>query len=337
MLRDRWTKVQHHQPSLIWLFWLHQPDPPLRLYRFVDDCFAIIKKDTANELLHRVNALHPKIQFTIEREQNGKLPFLDLMISWTGDGKLTFEIYRKPTDSMLCIPACSYTPLSYKMAAFETMFHRLYSVPMSVENFNKEENYIYECAEINGYKREMIQKIQQKHSNKKKKAKTTLEREKKREPNEGRLMMLNFCPPVTEHVSKIGRKIGIPCVYRSQGSLGDLLINLKDKRHEHMKSGIYKIKCQDCEEEYIGQSRRRVEKRWKEHQAAFRLNQPQKSAVANHCLSQGHKIGEKSLVKEVTSVLELNAWESFFIANTSQSMNEGEAPIRSNLFLLNSQ
>ena len=62
--------------------------------------------------------------------------------------------------------------------------------------------------------------------------------------------------------------------------------------------------------------------------------QPRKSAVANHCLTLDHEIGEKTLVKEVTSTIELNAWESYFIANSQDSMNEGEAPIRSNLFYL---
>lgn len=148
-------------------------------------------------------------------------------------------------------------------------------------------------------------------------------------------MLMNYCPPFTERIHRISKRIGIPFVYKSQGNLGDLLINLKDRRHNHIKAGIYRIKCSDCDAEYIGQSRRRVEKRWKEHHAALRLKQPQKSAVANHCLSLDHEMGEKSLVKEVTSCWELNAWESLYIAKSKCSMNEGEAPIRSNLFLLN--
>jgi hypothetical protein len=73
-------------------------------------------------------------------------------------------------------------------------------------------------------------------------------------------------------------------------------------------------------------------KRWKEHEAAYRLNQPGKSAVAKHCIEQGHTIGEKSCVKEVTNRFELNSWESFFIDNSENSMNDGEAPIKSPLF-----
>lgn len=116
---------------------LRQSQPPLRLYRFVDDFFALIKKNTADDFLQRLNLLRPKIQFTCEREQNRKLPFLDLLISRDGN-KLTFEVFRKPTDSMRCIPADSFTPMTYKMAAFETMFHMLYNVLMNVEAFDVE-------------------------------------------------------------------------------------------------------------------------------------------------------------------------------------------------------
>jgi hypothetical protein len=122
------------------------------------------------------------------------------------------------------------------------------------------------------------------------------------------------------------------CVYKTQGTLGDFLINLKDKRRPEEKAGIYKIKCGTCEDEYHGQCRRSMGKRWKEHEAAFRLNQPWKSAVAKHCKELGHEIGEKSCVKEVTNIYELNSWESYYIENSENSLNEGEAPIRSPLF-----
>lgn len=140
--------------------------------------------------------------------------------------------------------------------------------------------------------------------------------------------------PLTDDIKKIAKRANIPSVYTTRGTLGDFLVNLKDKRSPEAKSGIYRISCGDCDEEYYGQSRRRVQKRWKEHEAAHRLNQPQKSAPAKHFLEFGHSMGKKELVKEVTSPWELNAWESYFIENSENLINEGEAPIRSNLFYL---
>lgn len=34
----------------------------------------------------------------------------------------------------------------------------------------------------------------------------------------------------------------------------------------------------------MGQTRRRMQVRWKEHEAALRLNHPENSAVAKHCI-----------------------------------------------------
>ncbi len=71
-----------------------------------------------------------------------------------------------------------------------------------------------------------------------------------------------------------------------------------------------------------------------EHESACILKYPEKSAVAKHCVSRRHKIGEIKLIKEVTNWQELNAWESFFIENGEDLLNIEEAPIKSSLFKL---
>ena len=44
-----------------------------------------------------INSLNASIKFTVEREQNSKLPFLDLLISRNSSGNLSFAVYRKPS------------------------------------------------------------------------------------------------------------------------------------------------------------------------------------------------------------------------------------------------
>ena len=65
--------------------------------RYVDDVFAIMKAEKVDALLAHLNARHPSIQFTIEREKDGKLPFMDVSVRRTPEGKLRFDVYRKPT------------------------------------------------------------------------------------------------------------------------------------------------------------------------------------------------------------------------------------------------
>ena len=71
--------------------------PPKAYERFVDDTFSIIKRTHLQGFFDYMNSLHPKIQFTIEEENDGSLPFLDTLLKRNGDGSISVLVYRKPT------------------------------------------------------------------------------------------------------------------------------------------------------------------------------------------------------------------------------------------------
>jgi hypothetical protein len=134
---------------------------------------------------------------------------------------------------------------------------------------------------------------------------------KKREHETGRIV-LNYCPPLTDRIRKVSKKYGIGSYYTfTRGTLRDQLLNLKDKREDAIKSGIYEIKCGTYRRKYKGQSRRKVTYRWDEHD----IEPPQtiSQTIAAHCLELNHEMGEKKLFREVTDPKNLNAWESLLI------------------------
>jgi hypothetical protein len=53
--------------------------------------------------------------------------------------------------------------------------------------------------------------------------------------------------------------------------------------------GVYSIPC-ECGQVYIGQTGRYIDTRIKEHHRHIRLAHPDKSAVAEHSISQGHPV-----------------------------------------------
>jgi hypothetical protein len=59
--------------------------------RYVDDIFAVTKRENVNETLTWLNSQHPKIQFTFDIEENGS-PFLDVMMERSID-RLVFDVY----------------------------------------------------------------------------------------------------------------------------------------------------------------------------------------------------------------------------------------------------
>lgn len=302
--------------------------------RYVDDIFASVKERYLDQTLHMLNSRHDSIKFTVEKEVDGKLPFLDLMITRKEDDTLKFGIYRKPTSTDRYITSDSNHFGAQKQAAFHSMAHRLYNVPMEEGEFSEEKTRIFKAAEVNGYRKEFASKILRKHKRKK-----TLQNITTLQPegDEVKRISLPFYPKLTNPIKNTLKRQGLHIVHKSDNTLRDLLCNLKDKVPPDEQSGIYQIPCQDCPAVYIGQTRRKVKVRLKEHKNAVDNKKPNESAVAAHTMDLDHQIDWNSakLIKPVRKPLHLNAWESMHINNSQQPlMNEDDPPITSCLFNL---
>lgn len=106
----------------------------------------------------------------------------------------------------------------------------------------------------------------------------------------------------------------------------------KDRVNDVEKSGIYEISCNDCDEIDIGQTRRNIATRFKEH---VNMRAAVKTAVGEHIIENNHRISLENLklVKNVTNTFELDAYESLYMHKDNEKlMNTLEAPIQSSLF-----
>ena len=64
------------------------PVTPLFWKRYVDDVISAVSKTEVENLLNHLNSVEPSIQFTVERENDGQLSFLDLNIYRKDQGLL---------------------------------------------------------------------------------------------------------------------------------------------------------------------------------------------------------------------------------------------------------
>jgi hypothetical protein len=64
-------------------------------------------------MLENVNAIHPKLKFTIEQQTQNKINFIGLTIK-KNQNKLNFKIYRKPTTIDLILHNTSCHPYEHK-------------------------------------------------------------------------------------------------------------------------------------------------------------------------------------------------------------------------------
>lgn len=305
---------------------------PKSWLRYVDDVFAILKRNDVEKTLEMLNGQYKTIKFTAEIESNGYLPFLDLKLSRLNN-KIGIDIHRKTTTTLRYITNNSFCSYSHRMAAFHSMVYRMCRLPLSSTNFMKELKYIKEVAEVNGFYTSDVEILVKKHSkNLKKRQQTTFYNTNN---NDFKRVKFDYAPPITNKLETIFHKNKIKIVYTNNNKLKHLLGNPKDKLLNHQKSGIYEIKC-ECNAKYIGQTKRNILTRFKEHCSHIRFNRPTKSSVAEHVLSNDHlniNTNNLKLIKQINNKNELDGWESLFIHKNRQNIiNTDIAPICSSLF-----
>ncbi|KAJ8943152.1 hypothetical protein NQ318_022893, partial [Aromia moschata] len=103
----------------------------------------------------------------------------------------------------------------------------------------------------------------------------------------------------------------------------------KDKINNNEKSGIYEISCKDCNQKYIGQTKRSILTRFKEHMAHLKYGRTEKSCVAQHAFDNKHRIdiNNLKLIRNVTNSRQLDAFKSLEIIKCNNSTNKYNGPI----------
>ena len=122
----------------------------------MDDTCTALKSDQVEAFHLHLNSIEPTIQFTLELETDGGLPFLDTRISRHQDGSLSTKVYRKKTHTDKYLDFQSHHPLAHKLAVVRTLFHRADTLSSSVEDQDHEKKHIIRALSRNGYPSRVI-------------------------------------------------------------------------------------------------------------------------------------------------------------------------------------
>jgi len=132
-------------------------------FRYVDDILIIydIHQTNIEDVLLEFNKLVPKLKFTIEKEENQKINFLDLTIH-RKQSRFTIDNYRKPatTDTIIANDSCH--PREQKMAAIHDLHNRMSTYEVSPENKQRERRTIQQILSNNKYDPSIIKEIKHK-------------------------------------------------------------------------------------------------------------------------------------------------------------------------------
>ncbi|KAJ8961586.1 hypothetical protein NQ317_013064 [Molorchus minor] len=296
--------------------------------RYVDDIFAVFdtKVESVDSFISKLNSRFTSVNFTYEIENNAQLPFLDVLVIKNNQNNLEFDIYRKDTSTLRYIPNDSHHCYQHKMASLNFLIHRLLSFPLSKERFEKERKLIKDIAKINGYSENCVDRLIMKRT-----FKETLRNSStfQTDTESPKFVSIPYAPQFTRGLSRIFKNIGLTVIHPSGNKLQQLLGNPKDTIGVNGRSGIYEISCKDCTLKYVGQTRRSILTRFKEHMAHLKYGRTDKSSVAQHAFDNNHRIdiNNLKLIRNVTNNRQLDAFESLEIVKCKNRMNSDSGPI----------
>ena len=135
--------------------------PPVHLYRrYVDDTFCLFNiEHEALLFLQYLNSQHENIRFTMGKEFNRTLAFLDVCINNKDPSCLITSVYHKKTFTGLLTNFFSFTSFSYKLGLIRTLLDRAYKINNTPLAFNEDAKKLSYTLKRNQFPEHLINKI----------------------------------------------------------------------------------------------------------------------------------------------------------------------------------
>ena len=215
---------------------------------------------------------------------------MDISITRDRTGTLDTNIYRKPTHSERYLNFKSEHPLEHKSAVVNALTHRANSLIRDENKKRMELKHIQNVLTLNGYPNWLL--------NRKLKIKSDLPSATPATRNavETRgIAILPYVPKFLEKLKLILLRHGIRTVFKPPQKLGGLLSSFTDAIEPGYRQGaIYKINCSDCDQCYIGETKRWFETRKIEHMRNVKKSDNNAAAFSKHAVELGHSIDWKN-------------------------------------------
>ena len=249
-------------------------------HRYMDDIVTIENKDNIDNKLDEINSLHPFLTFTVEKENNGCLPFLDMLLCNT-NGCISSSWFRKSTDTGLTLNYHSLAPMKYKRSVVIGFVHRIYRACSSWHDIHSGLESAKDILVKNQYPLPFIENIFHKTLHKilddsNDSTMSEISFDDVLDSNacfhnisekDQFLFFLNFRGKPTEHFVSSLKKLNAPCRFvmtltKTKSEISKLKTSVP---HMLQNNLVYKITCPGCDASYVGQTTRLLQQRFREH------------------------------------------------------------------------
>ena len=335
----------HHEES--WIKKCPKQFKPEYYNRYMDDTFLLFRSfDHVKKFFRYINSRHKNMSFTFEEENEGRLAFLEVLITRSGGSFLT-SVYRKPTFSGLYSHYESFMPSSYKVGLIYTLLHRAFTLCSTWEKFHEEVCFLRQTFLKNAYPGYFIDKCVKCFLDKIFVAKRVVFTVPKKElriclPFLGK-QSLELKSRMQKYVSKYFPQCKIQVIFKCNNRFQSFL-SFKDKVPNNLRSHLlYKYTCNSCNAIYIGKTRRHYLVRVFEHlgislrthnKFTFNPDNKSNSAILSHinCQKCVGDIENFKIIGSATNDFHLKIKESLLIRKNKPKMNGADQSVPLELF-----
>jgi len=249
------------------------------------------RKDDIQSILDKFNSYYHRLKFTLETEDNHCLNFLDITVI-RNDTKIITDWFHKSTFSGRYLSFFSNHPTCHKVGTIYSLVD--HAIKLSHPTFH-EKNLRF-CIKLlldNGYPLDMIFNKINSRLKKLFTHRTVTTSNVINTDNDSnidkRIMVLPYVSPLTDFItSNIDRSKAL-LGFRCLNKLTRLIKVHKDIDKPLSKNNVvYKIQCNDCEATYVGQTKRQLKTRLKEHKINIKSDQSKHSVISEHIMKYNH-------------------------------------------------
>jgi hypothetical protein len=259
------------------------------IFKYVDDLLLGIPSDQSETVLKIFNSYNKNIKFTLETEVNGKIPFLDILITRSDKQTLQTQYYSKPTASQRIISYTSNHHITQKTNTALGLINRIFLLD-NVNTDIKKCELIHQILRKNGYPKIVINSLIKRF-----KSQQITNNTEESENNNNKYRCIPYIKGLSEKIAKFLKHEdeNLKIAFKNKKQSG-IFTNTKDKTENlQMTNTIYSVPCitENCGKYYFGMTRTSLKKRMQGHQAdlnAVTKHNVMRTALCQHTAENKH-------------------------------------------------
>jgi hypothetical protein len=236
----------------------------------------------------------------MEKEsKEGRFNIFDIQLIRTGN-RVDTTVYRKPSASDRYLHFTSAQAWHEKAAAIHTLMLRALDYCSTSDLLEQEIEHIKNVFIENGYPLHAIQRIidmKTHHHEAVNREQFEDETGDDNKPAYSKAFYAPYHPQARKMFADLRKRFNIVSVHKKTVTLGNLLFKRRPKKdHWEQTHVVYSVPCEVPPDVYIGQTKRKLKTRIREHERAcegdlsgLQPNSSNDNGIPIHCLSTGHK------------------------------------------------